>query len=276
MCVSLMIFVCFFYLDDDLSVGCFPGRSQIIDNGIDETKKKRPMQLSPNTVALCVGGSYLILYSGYDKANKKFDVVKRLTALFSFRNPASSMVEINKMVGLTCMSLFNLATVAYLCSKCTSSVVPGSKKEIAKNLVGPLADRGLLLAVLWHGPYSSYKYVSRFSSTSPKRMAMFLGPISVAAMTLFTARAGGLSWLPQSAVSLAQRASCGVSMPTVVAVSSVIATAHVYLMERSAGTWSVAMRPFGLLGLVASAVVSVGAVSVSTLCGCPRQKASGR
>jgi hypothetical protein len=223
-----------------------------------------PMPFSVNTTTILVGGSYLILYSGYDKPKKQFDIINKLTALVSFNNPSNSLVEINKMVALWCMTLWNAATVASLCSSPTTTVAAQG-----------FADRALLLTLLWHGPYSSWKYASRFDSGATPRskwIAMYLGPLSAATLFLFTARLNGsLSLLPSSVVTASSSATKNISLPVVAAVSSVIATAHVYFMERAAGgRWTVAMRPFGTLGLVVSGVVS--AVAVVAACGgelCP-------
>lgn len=196
-----------------------------------------------------IASAYLILYSGYDKATSQYQITKKLSNLFSFKNPTASIVELNKAIGLTAMSLANATALSLLLQR-GGHVSASTTKEL-----------GWTTAVLAgvHGVYSGYKYRSRFFS-GPKVLPMFLGPISLWALFAWNDKLGnfasprtrlwftGFSELPSFVSSAAST--------TLAAVSSALLTTHVFLMEQNAATGKLAMRPAGVAGLIGSFVAS--------------------
>ena len=199
----------------------------------------------PIVAAAGIAAAYLVLYSGYDKATKGFDVRRKLRTIFTFQNPVFSMNEINKAVGLTAMSTTSLAVLAVMFPSRFSNEFSKSASATA-----------YYLAAL-HAGWSVWHHFGRYST---KPLAMVLGHASIAAVHTLSVSRGSSSWLhvllPQQLTAVTKYTSALALM------ASVLVTCHVFAMERNPKSKTVEMRPAGWYGLLGSLVTS--AVSLFT------------
>ena len=109
--------------------------------------------------------SYILLYSCYDKLQKKLKIIPKLKQIFSFKNVKYSLNEINKVLALSGLTLF-----AYSFINLTKS------HDIKKIRVYAF----YILAI--HGSYSLYTFLDKYFG--PKKFAMFFGSCSLTSMFL--------------------------------------------------------------------------------------------
>ncbi len=190
----------------------------------------------------CVAISYLVLYSGFDKATQQYKIVAKLKAIFGFGNVTQSLNEINKVLGLTAMSTVSAACLAAACPAITNSAYSRQ-----------LALYGLQVGAV-HGIYSAFQFFSRFSG--PKRLAMVLGSASVWALALYNRSLGNA--VPGGAILAKVEGVIGKQAPQRLAVAaSSVVYFHVLLMETNSETGKLVMRPFGKLGLAIAGVTAM-------------------
>jgi hypothetical protein len=208
-----------------------------------------PTAKNAGVVTGCVAVSYLVLYSGFDKASQQYKVCSKLMAIFGFSNVTVSLNELNKVLGLTAMST---VSAACLSAACPCYVNTAFSRQ--------LALYGLQLGAV-HGVYSSARFFSRFSGS--KRVAMFLGSASMWGLALYN-RALGNSFSGDLVVAKVEGIIGKHSAERLAAAASSLVFLHVLRMETNTETGQLVMRPFGKLGLAVAGVTAALTV-VTTL-----------
>jgi len=203
--------------------------------------------LSPaNLLTVGISASYLVGYSGYDKATKQFLIRDKLAKLFSFADPRYSVKELNKAVGLTAMTIGN--TVAIGC------LFQGIHRPLLSGEAIQTLTRRTVWLVLAHASFSSWEYRQRFFNA--KALSMGLGLAAFQLWLALNAAVGNRtssiipSWYPVLTAKL----------PVLVAAASVLSTAHVFTMERNSTSKKVEMRPVGYWGLIISGIIATASV----------------
>lgn len=196
------------------------------------------------TLTTCVvAGAYLLLYSGYDKATKKYKIVSKLTAILTFKDPKQTLIELNKVLGLTAMSTVTAAALSLMCPVTKSS-------DFTKSLAAQALELSLV-----HATFSGIQFSDRFFNA--KRPAMMLGSISIFALAGLTRAIGNEIPFYCVARPVIEKLLVGRwSTLTWGAISTIAVSAHVMRMETTVETGKIMMRPFGLLGLYTSCLTA--------------------
>lgn len=222
--------------------------------------------IAASGITVSLFSAYVILYGGYSKVQKSYDITNRLRGLFSItnfqKNPLAQGKELNKIVALTAMSMVSVAA--------TGSSILFSKRNFNsnrhtslsaccyKNIIWALSQQAVLVT-LGHSVFSNVFYVAR----DPKKFLLGEKALSVVAGSTGFAGFIWLSWLLQPKNAAATRETVSVAA----AVCSVLTAVHVFLMERKVVVpkqpKQLDMRPMGVWGLYAHIGLSVIATGLA-------------
>jgi hypothetical protein len=174
-----------------------------------------------------IAGSYLCLHAGYDNASKSLQVHDRLRLIFGFNNPSMSLVELNKALALTTMSVVSAAVFA----NCLYPNTPMSNR-----FIGYAGFLGLT-----HGLFSAIKYYKRYFGN--KQVAMVFGALTLLTVLILSTKTGHLHFLNYIAAKIP------VPVPVLVALAALLIPLHAGLMETNPLTNKLQMRPISWVGL---------------------------
>ena len=181
-----------------------------------------PVNVSVTALTAGCVGSYLVLYSCYDKVKKQLQA-KKLVDILSFKRTKYSLNEINKVLALSGLTLFALSFTPNMVS---SFMTYGMEKT---------RENATFLLTL-HGCYSCYAMFDRYFGN--KQISMLLGTCSVTSLWLMK-----LGYIEQKYALF----------------TLMLSTAHFYTMESTPN--GLKIRPFGFNALIAS-LVTIGAVLI--------------
>lgn len=208
-------------------------------------------------VSLSVFASYVILYGGYSKVSKSYEVCSRLKTLFSCRvwlnNSLAQSKELNKIVALTAMSMVSLAATgaAY------ATTLPSANDNSLGNVAWALSQQAVV-AALGHIAFSDLYIVFR----DPKKY--ILGGEKTLSVVLGSLGFVSFAFLSNELQPEGQK--CAHMVRAVAMLANILVTGHVYLMERKvvapAKTKSLDMRPYGVFGLYAHMALTVASVGL--------------
>lgn len=178
------------------------------------------LAVSPFAVTGGTLGAYFLMYSAYDKASASYRF-SNLQKIFGFRSWRFSVVEINKVMGLSALTVFNVGALLGVAALTTP------QRDNAAVVLKHAACLGLV-----HGAFSGVWYTRRF--VDEKSVPMWLGVGAVASLCA-AVTAGSTAWL---------------------AAGTVLSTLHFYVMELGPagpnGWRKLNVRPAGKVGLLLS------------------------
>ena len=183
-------------------------------------------------VSAGVLGSYLVLYSGYDKksGSLKLDMI---TKILGFSNVTFSCREINKILALGGLTVIGLSFAA-------PQLGAGSTATLQEHAAGLLLVHGLYSTGSFYGWSPVKKYLN-----NKRNVAILMGDAAVALLAT-EALAG------ESSLSAVQN----VSKENLLAASLFLGTCHFYFMEVVPGPYmgKLKVRPYGFLAFGTSAI----------------------
>lgn len=200
----------------------------------------------PVIFTAATASSYLVLYSGYDKGSGKLQPIRKLSAIFSMGNIRFSLNEINKVLGLTGLTVFSASFILqssfflkYLPNQFQPSLF--SRNSLSSNSSIQELRMHALYILIAHGSYSFLTYIDRYSMGHPKQIAMAFGNCAMVTMSLIYYNKISAKY---AVVSLG------------------FALLHFYKMESKPHGQGLDIRPYGYFALAVGVLAFVNEVAV--------------